>query len=140
MDLLKQVVALTEEVDAKSIKDFMKQVNLILKGEEVTAFGKKSKGLWGQSDEPKTFKIDKVVLHYLDDEDPVGTIDVYLQGYKSKDNGLIYTDKAFLASFRALLKEKGLFSKFKYVEYSEQGMQGNNFVNMDVEFKLKAKK
>lgn len=140
MDLLKQVVALTEEVDAKSVKDFVKQLNDVLKGEEVTAFGKTGKGLWGQNDEPKTFKIDKVVLHYLDDENPVGTIDVFLQGYKAKNDGLIYTDKTFIKSFKDLLKEKGFFSKFKYVEYSEQGMQGTNFVNMDVEFKLRAKK
>lgn len=45
-----------------------------------------------------------------------------------------------MKSFKDLLKQKGFFSKFKYVEYSEPGMQGNNFVNMDVEFKLKAKK
>ena len=140
MELLKQVVALTEEVNVKSVKDFVKQLNAVLKGEEVTAFGKTSKGLWGQSDEPKTFKIEKVVLHYLDDEEPVGTIDVHLQGYKAKDNGLIYTDKAFMKSFKDLLKQKGFFSKLKYVEYSEQGMQGATFVNMDVEFKLKAKK
>ena len=131
---------LTEEVHSKSIKDFMKQVNLVLKDEEVTAFGKNSNGLWRRSDEPKTFKIDKVVLHYLGDEDPVGTIDVYLQGYRSKHNGFIYADKAFLESFKALLKEKGLMNKFEYIEYSEHGMQGSNFVNMDVEFNIKAKK
>lgn len=43
MDLLKHVVALTEEVDVKSIKDFVKQLNDVLKGEEVTAFGKAKK-------------------------------------------------------------------------------------------------
>jgi hypothetical protein len=43
--------------------------------------------------------------------------------------GLIYTDKEFLHELNAFLVEQGLST----VTYSEQGMQGDDYVSLDVE-------
>ena len=50
-----------------------------------------------------------------------------------KTDGLIYTDKQFIKELRAALMANG-FSKAAAddVEYSEQGMQGYNYVSFDV--------
>lgn len=50
-------------------------------------------------------------------------------------DGLIYTDKLFLKQLRELLRSKGI-RQTDDLKYSEQGMQGNNFVNFDVGDKL----
>ena len=48
-------------------------------------------------------------------------------------NGLIYTDKLWFASFRKSLIELGFSRKaLRSVGYSEQGMQGDDYVSMDV--------
>jgi hypothetical protein len=44
--------------------------------------------------------------------------------------GLIYTDKLFLKELKAALAEAGL--KADNIDYSEQGMQGRDFVSLDV--------
>jgi hypothetical protein len=46
---------------------------------------------------------------------------------------LIYTDKLWLREFKAGLRDTGLSIKAtQNVGYSEQGMQGNDYVSMDV--------
>jgi hypothetical protein len=48
-------------------------------------------------------------------------------------HGLIYTDKLWLREFKAGLRDTGLSIKAtQNVGYSEQGMQGNDYVSMDV--------
>jgi hypothetical protein len=48
-------------------------------------------------------------------------------------HGLIYTDKLWLREFRKGLRELGLSIKaVQDVSYSEQGMQGSDYVSMDV--------
>lgn len=60
-------------------------------------------------------------------------------------DGLIYTDKQWMTEFRKLLIANG-FSKEavieKHLSYSEMGMQGNDYVSMDVskEFLLECDK
>lgn len=50
-----------------------------------------------------------------------------------KENGLIYTDDQFEAELRAYLVSLGLSEKAaKDVGYSEQGMQGNSYVDFDI--------
>lgn len=44
--------------------------------------------------------------------------------------GLIYTDKLFLKELKAALAEAGL--KADTIDYSEMGMQGREFVSLDV--------
>lgn len=45
-------------------------------------------------------------------------------------DGLIYTDERFLREFKRALKARGLPERG--VDYSEQGMQGKNYVSFDV--------
>lgn len=45
------------------------------------------------------------------------------------DDGLIYTDRLFLKELIDYLKSHGPHVK---VDYSEQGMQGDNFVSFDI--------
>lgn len=48
-------------------------------------------------------------------------------------HGLIYTDKAWLRDLKAYLKSVGFSNKaVKDVDYSEQGMQGDNYVSLDI--------
>jgi len=52
----------------------------------------------------------------------------YVPGY-----GLIYTDKLWMREFKKGLRELGLsIMAVQNVSYSEQGMQGNDYVSMDV--------
>lgn len=48
-------------------------------------------------------------------------------------HGLIYTDRLWLKEFKAGLRQLGLSIKaVQNVSYSEQGMQGDNYVSLDV--------
>lgn len=48
-------------------------------------------------------------------------------------HGLIYTDKRWIREFKAGLRELGLSIKaVQNVSYSEQGLQGQDYVSMDV--------
>lgn len=53
------------------------------------------------------------------------------KGYDPGVTGLIYTDPGFLRDVKALLKELGMLA-WSRVDYSEQGMQGSNYVDMEV--------
>jgi hypothetical protein len=47
--------------------------------------------------------------------------------------GLIYTDKLWLKEFKNQLRELGLSIKaVQNVKYSEQGMQGDSYVSLDI--------
>jgi len=50
--------------------------------------------------------------------------------WKIEDDGLIYTDKGFIDELRGYLELNGLNDKD--VDYSEQGMQGIDYVSLDV--------
>ena len=87
-------------------------------------------GLW--SNVAKTVTITNMRLAYVNDENDFGELRVYFDTATwdvSKD-GLIYTDKKFLKGLRDLLVAHGLSDD---VEYSEQGMQGDNYVSLDVD-------
>jgi hypothetical protein len=46
--------------------------------------------------------------------------------------GLIYTDSGWLTGFQSLLRAQGFSERAaEAVEYSEQGMQGRDFVSLD---------
>lgn len=53
-----------------------------------------------------------------------------LDTWNTDTDGLIYTDKRFLKELRAFLNSHGLPGND--VSYSEQGMQGDNYVSLDV--------
>lgn len=102
-------------------------ISNLLVGKKVKAFGKDSDGYWGKSDSEAEFTITKIEVNY-DIEENYGDVNIYLASYYASKYGLIYTDKKFEEDIHKLIKDSG-FS----LDYSEQGMQGNNYVNMGLE-------
>ena len=80
-------------------------------------------------------KIDRVRLAYLDDELDFGELRAYfdVREWNTNTDGLIYTDPTWIQSFRNCMATLG-FSRvaLQDIDYSEAGMQGSNYVSMDV--------
>lgn len=87
-------------------------------------------GYW--SDHIATVQCTKLMLPYVNDQDSFGELRVYFntRTWRVNDDGLIYTDSQFLNELRAELTAMGL--RGDDVDYSEQGMQGDNYVSLDV--------
>jgi hypothetical protein len=140
MDLLKQANTLTEGAAPTTPQEVVQQLEAHLKGKKITAFGPAGKGLWGADDKVHTYTIGKIVGHFMKDSssyDRWGNIDLHLDGYTvGKNTGLlIYTDKTFIKHLKELLKGAPVMKYIKDLSYSEQGMQGRNYVNLDIEVK-----
>lgn len=125
-------IPLIKEAEKKgqpeNAKELVKVLNDHLKSKKVTAFGGKS-GMWGTSETLKTYKISKVTSNYADGN--FLSLDVYLVGYDDS-SPLIYTDPTFLKSLTDLINSTSAKNFIKSINYSEHGMQGKNFVNLDV--------
>ena len=90
-------------------------------------------GLW--SDVERAVRIVDMVLdvgtEYEDDKTIFGEFRVYFntEDWDTAEDGLIYTDKGFLRELREFLDAHGLPGDD--VCYSEQGMQGDDYVSLD---------
>jgi hypothetical protein len=73
-----------------------------------------------------------IKLGYVADDKEFGELCVYFDTgtWDIEELGLIYTDRQFLKELREFLEQHGLPGKD--VDYSEQGMQGDNYVSLDV--------
>jgi hypothetical protein len=100
-------------------------------------------GLWS-SDERKV-DVTKATLQIHEFDSPTykgqrkpyqhGELRVYFtkKSWNPDKHGLIYTDAGWLRGLHAILSKKGFSPKaVKGVDYTEQGMQGDNFVSLDV--------
>jgi hypothetical protein len=87
-------------------------------------------GLW--SNVEGSVEITDMQLGYVNDERDFGELCVYFNTghWDVNIDGLIYTDKDFLAELRMFLDQHGLPGAD--VDYSEQGMQGDDFVSFDI--------
>lgn len=87
-------------------------------------------GYW--SDVAKEVKILALNVPYVNDEGDFAELRVYFDTatWDVNEDGLIYTDRQFLKELRDLLTNMGLAGDD--VNYSEQGMQGDNYVSCDV--------
>ena len=88
-------------------------------------------GYW--SDAAAAVKTTKLTIPYIDDEDgEFGELRVYFDtaSWDINKDGLIYTDRQFLKELREFLSTLGFAGND--VEYSEQGMQGDDFVSCDI--------
>ena len=85
-------------------------------------------GYW--SDVAKQVQIVDMRLGYVSDDKDFGELCVYFNTdtWNVEQDGLIYTDKLFIEQLREFLKQHGLTDD---VSYSEQGMQGDNYVSLD---------
>lgn len=91
-------------------------------------------GYWSNAARDVAIKDMKVA--YVNDEGDFGELRVYFDtaDWDVNELGLIYTDSLFLEYLRNFLNEHGLAGDD--VDYSEQGMQGDNYVSLDVEGKF----
>lgn len=90
-------------------------------------------GLW--SDTSKAVQVLRVELAYVNDECDFGELRAYFNTgtWDCNEDGLIYTDEVWINEFRALMRSLGFTrNAVNDITYSEQGMQGDNFVSMDI--------
>lgn len=82
-------------------------------------------GLWSRK--AKTVEVTHFTVPYCNEECDFGELRVYFDtdSWNVDSDGLIYTDKAFLDAIREAFATDD-------IEYSEQGMQGHDFVSFDV--------
>lgn len=87
-------------------------------------------GYW--STVARDVRIERIHLGYVNKEKTFGELRVYFdtQTWDISKHGLIYTDSQFLDE----LKEHLFLAGFNTVgvDYSEQGMQGDDYVSLDV--------
>ena len=86
-------------------------------------------GYW--SSVAKSVKVTGLELITVNVEWTFGELRVYFDTdtWNVQKDGLIYTDSLFLDQLRVALANEGFHSK---VDYSEQGMQGEDYVSLDV--------
>lgn len=92
-------------------------------------------GLW--SSRPTQIRIVEVYINYLDDEKPVSFGELHVkwnpEDWDVDRDGLIYTDDGWERTFQEALQGLGLSeAAAKAVGYSEAGMQGDDYVSLDV--------
>ncbi len=92
-------------------------------------FNTRGDGYW--SNRAKTVEITDMQLGYVSDEGDFGELRVYFNTdtWNVNEDGLIYTDSQFYKDLQQFIKEHGLVVD---LSYSEQGMQGDDYVSLDV--------
>ena len=93
-------------------------------------------GYW--SNVAKAVAVTNMSIGYCNDECDFGELRVYFDTkcWNDTADGVIYTDSKFLSMLQAFLCEQGLDGND--VDYSEQGMQGDDYVSLDVGAKFLA--
>lgn len=93
----------------------------------------KGDGYWSDVvKDVNVLRIDLNYIHHDDDGTPYGELRVFfdLESWNPNVDGLIYTDSLFIDTLGHELNGIGLAGHD--VSYSEQGMQGSDFVSLDV--------
>jgi len=101
-------------------------------------------GYWSSASKTLTHKKAEVCIYDWslkdykesgDNRDLYGELRVYFNksSWSIKKDGLVYTDELWIKNFRAYLVSLG-FTKVasKDVDYSEQGMQGDDYISLDI--------
>jgi hypothetical protein len=96
---------------------------------DTVVFSTAGDGLW--SNVSKDVEVINMQLGYVSDEGDFGELCVFFDtaSWDVDVDGLIYTDSGFYADLQQYIKQQGLVVDLCY---SEQGMQGNNYVSLDV--------
>lgn len=97
---------------------------------QTVVFNTNGDGYW--SNVQKSVEITDMRLGYVADDKEFGELCVYFNTatWDVNKDGLIYTDRLFLLQLQQFLEEHGLSAD---VDYSEQGMQEDNYVSLDVD-------
>jgi hypothetical protein len=95
---------------------------------QAVTFNTNGMGYWSRT--AKAVEIVDMRVTYVNDEKDFGELCVYFNTATWDVNtmGLIYTDKQFKRELNEFLVAQGLCA----VEYSEQGMQGDDYVSCDI--------
>jgi len=94
------------------------------------------KGLWSPC--KKATKVKRVEIE--DVSDSYGAhhyyVNVYLyrDSWKTEEHGLVYTDPMWIRDLRWVLRDAG-FKHWKKIDYTEQGMQGDDYVSLEIHIK-----
>jgi hypothetical protein len=88
------------------------------------------RGFWSR--EQRAVSVVRLEIGYVNEDNTFGELCVYFDTstWDPNKHGLIYTDELFMQELRRQLDTMGLASSD--VDYSEQGMQGDNYVSCDV--------
>ena len=99
---------------------------------QAVVFNTDGSGYWSTA--KKAVRIVDMQMAYYSDEKDFGELVVYFNtdDWDVNVDGLIYTDGQFKRELNAFLVAQGLCA----VDYSEQGMQDEEFVSCDVEGKF----
>ena len=93
------------------------------------------KGLWSRQSKPVTVTGIDCIITKMEDEDRLfGELMVRFDtvSWNTDKDGLIYTDDLFLQELQTFLKSQGFTVEASDdVSYSEQGMQGDEYVSLD---------
>jgi hypothetical protein len=97
---------------------------------QAVTFNTNGLGYWSRA--VKAVGIVDMRVTYINDERDFGELRVYFntQDWDVNVDGLIYTDKQWRNELQAFLDAQGLPGKD--ISYSEQGMQGDNYVSLDI--------
>jgi hypothetical protein len=94
------------------------------------------RGLWSSKSKPVIVTGMDCIITKMEDEDQLfGELMVRfdLASWDTDKDGLIYTDDLFLEGLHTFLKSQGFTVEASNdVSYSEQGMQGDEYVSLDV--------
>lgn len=93
-------------------------------------FNTSGTGYW--SGDIKAVEVTDMTIGYCNEEQDFGELRVHFNTdtWNTEDSGLIYTDRHFLLDLQLFLIQHGLAGMD--VDYSEQGMQGDDYVSLDV--------
>lgn len=96
---------------------------------QTTVFNTSGDGYWSNVSKP--VEIVGMRVAYINDQFDFGELRVYFNTdtWNVDADGLIYTDGQFYTDLQKYIKEQGLVVDLCY---SEQGMQGDNYVSLDV--------
>ena len=97
---------------------------------QAVTFNTNGLGYWSRK--VAAVRIVDMQVTYVNDEKDFGELRVYFntEDWDVNTDGLIYTDKQFRNELQAFLDAQGLPGQ--YISYSEQGMQGDNYVSCDI--------
>jgi len=104
--------------------------------ETTTILNTDGKGLWSRQAKSVTvIGIDCIITKMEDEDQLFGELMVRFDtaSWDTDKDGLIYTDGLFLQELQTFLKSQGFSNAASDdVGYSEQGMQGDEYVSLDV--------
>ena len=90
-------------------------------------------GYWSTT--AKAVDVEALDLQYITNDKDFGELCIHFNtnDWDTKTDGLIYTDKKFMSELRTYLQTVGFTeAEANDVNYSEQGMQSDNYVSCDV--------